>query len=328
VAQLHNKLDLKNNISTYKFPWGHDKPYNDFSSYFKKQFNERVQKIAVDAGFTCPNRDGSKGRGGCTYCNNDTFNPFYCSPQKPVKEQLKEGIAFFAKKYKTQKYLAYFQAYSNTYADLPILKTYYSEALAVEGVVGLVIATRPDCVDEELLDYLQSLAESYYIILEYGIESCNNETLKNINRGHMFEESIKALEMSVGRNLHVGVHYIIGLPSDSREDNLAHAKILSELPFDTLKLHQLQIIKGTKMAKQYAENPEMFKLFTADEYIDFVVRFAERLNPNIIIERFISESPADMLIAPKWGGLKNFEIVAKITKKFNESDSWQGKLYQ
>ena len=254
-----------------KYQWGHDKPYNDFSSYFKKQFNERVQKIAVDAGFTCPNRDGAKGRGGCTYCNNDTFNPFYCSPQKSITEQLKEGIAFFAKKYKTQKYLAYFQAYSNTYADLPILKTYYSEALTVDGIIGLVIATRPDCVDEELLDYLQSLAKNYYIILEYGIESCNNETLK---------------------------------------------------------LHQLQIIKGTKMAKQYAENPEMFKLFTADEYIDFVVHFAERLNPKVIIERFISESPADMLIAPKWGGLKNFEIVAKISKKFNNSDSWQGKFYK
>ncbi|MCF6184361.1 MAG: TIGR01212 family radical SAM protein [Bacteroidales bacterium] len=310
----------------HNYPWGHEKPYNDFSSFFKKQFNERIQKIAVDAGFTCPNRNGAKGRGGCTYCNNDTFNPFYCSPTKTISEQLKEGIAFFSGKYKAQKYLAYFQAYSNTYAGLETLKKYYSEALSVEGVIGLVIATRPDCVNENILDYLQKLAEKYYIVLEYGIESCNNETLKKINRGHTFEESIKALEMSAGRGIHVGVHYILGLPGDTREDNLSHTKIIAELPFETLKLHQLQIIKGTRTAKQYSENPEMFNLFSAKEYIDFVVRFSELLNPQIIIERFISESPSDMLIAPKWGGLKNFEIVAKIIKRFNELNTWQGRL--
>ena len=309
-----------------KYSWGHDKPYNDFSSYLKKQFNERIQKISVDAGFTCPNRDGTKAKGGCTYCNNNAFNPFYCSPQKTITQQLKEGISFFSKKYKTQKYLAYFQAYSNTYADFPTLKKKYTEALSVPGITGLVTATRPDCINEEILDYLQKLAEKYYIVLEYGIETCNNETLKNINRGHTFEESIKALEISAGRNLHVGIHYILGLPGDSRKDNLQHAKILSDLPFETLKLHQLQIIKNTHMAKQYTENPEMFNLFTAEEYIDFVVQFAEGLNSNIIIERFIGESPPDMLIAPKWGRLKNFEIVAKIIKKFEEKQTWQGKI--
>ncbi len=309
-------------------PWGHSNPYNDFSSHFKQLFDTRIQKIAVDAGFTCPNRDGSKGGGGCTYCNNDTFNPFYCSPKKTISSQLEEGIAFFAKKYKVQKYLAYFQAYSNTYADLQILKTYYQEALKIEGVIGLVIATRPDCVDEKLLDYLQKLAEDYYIVLEFGIESCSDETLKNINRGHTFAETVAALEMSKDRGLHVGVHYVIGLPGDSRENNLEHAKIISELPFETLKLHQLQIIKGTKMAKQFAETPEMFNLFTAEEYIDFVVQFTEQIKPEIIIERFISESPADLLIAPKWGGLKNFEIVDKIKKRFREKGSRQGKLFQ
>ncbi len=314
--------------NTHIFPWKHSNPYNDFSTHFKQLFDTRIQKIAVDAGFTCPNRDGSKGRGGCTYCNNDTFNPFYCSPKKTISSQLEEGIAFFAKKYKAQKYLAYFQAYSNTYADLQILKTYYNEALKVEGVIGLVIATRPDCVDEELLDYLQKLAEGYYIVLEFGIESCSDETLKNINRGHTFAETVAALEMSKDRGLHVGVHYVIGLPGDSREDNLEHAKIISELPFETLKLHQLQIIKGTKMAKQFADSPEMFNLFTAEEYIDFVVQFTEQIKPEIIIERFISESPADLLIAPKWGGLKNFEIVDKIKKRFREKGTWQGKLFQ
>ncbi len=308
--------------------WEHDSPYNDFSNYFKNQFKERVQKIAVDAGFTCPNRDGNKGRGGCSYCNNNTFNPFYCTPKKTISKQIEEGIAFFAKKYKSQKYLAYFQAYSNTYADLNTLKQYYSEALSVPGVVGLVIATRPDCINAEILDYLQYLAENYYIVLEYGIETCNDKTLEAINRGHTFAESVKALELSAGRNIHVGVHYVMGLPGDSRADNLAHAAVLSALPFETLKLHQLQIIKGTLMAKQYAENPERFKLFSVDEYIKFVVQFVERLSPSIIIERFISESPADLLIAPKWGGLKNFEIQAKIIKTFKEQNTRQGWLYQ
>jgi len=309
------------------YPWGHKNPYNDFSTYFKKQFNTRIQKIAVDAGFTCPNRDGKKGRGGCTYCNNNTFNPFYCSPQKTISTQLEEGINFFSKKYRTQEYLAYFQAYSNTYADIELLKKYYNEALNVDGIIGLVIATRPDCVNEALLDYLQKLAEKYYVVIEYGIETCNDETLKKINRGHSFAETVEALEKSKNRGLHIGVHYIIGLPGDSRDEILSHAGIISELPFETLKLHQLQIIKGTKMAKQFIETPRMFELFSSGEYIDFVVNFTEKLNPRIIIERFISESPADLLIAPKWGGLKNFEIVDKIKKRFKELETWQGNLY-
>jgi len=310
------------------YPWGHSKPYNDFSTHFKSLFECRVQKIAVDAGFTCPNRDGTKGRGGCTYCNNDAFNPFYCDPERTITDQLKDGIAFFAGKYKTQKYLAYFQAYSNTYASLDVLKTNYNEALSLEKIIGLVIATRPDCVDNELLDYLQLLAEDNYIVLEYGIESCNDNTLKNINRGHTFNDTINALELSKGRGIHIGIHYILGLPGDTRNDNLKHAEIISTLPFETLKLHQLQIIKGTKTAKQYSENPDMFSLFTADEYIDHIIKFSEKLNPEIIIERFISESPSDLLIAPRWGGLKNFEIVDKINKRFIECKTWQSRLYK
>lgn len=307
--------------------WGHERPFNDFSSHFKTIFSERVQKIAVDAGFTCPNRDGSKALGGCTYCNNNTFNPFYCEPSKSVTQQLEEGIAFFAPKYKTQKYIAYFQAYSNTYSNIEKLKSLYCEALSVPGVIGLSIATRPDCVNTQILDFLQKLAVNYYISIEYGIESCNNDTLKTINRGHTFEESVYALEMSKERGIHVGVHYILGLPGDSRDDMIEHAKILSTLPFESLKLHQLQIIKNTLMAKQYSKNPAMFKLFSSHEYIDFVVSFTEYINPKIIIERFISESPAELLIAPIWGGLKNFEIVSKIEKKFIERNTYQGKLF-
>ena len=253
------------------YTWGHNKPYNNFSTYFKTKFSNRVQKIAVDAGFTCPNRDGSKGHGGCTYCNNDTFNPFYCSPQKSITQQLEEGIAFFSKKYKTQSYLAYFQAYSNTYSDISLLKKLYSEALEVEGVIGLVIATRPDCVNNEILDYLEELTENHYIVIEYGLESCFDETLVKINRGHSFHESVEALKNTKNRGIDVGVHIILGLPGESHKMMLQQAEMLSELPFKTLKLHQLQIIKNTLMAKQYKENPENFNLFSYDEYIDLCV---------------------------------------------------------
>ncbi len=307
---------------------GYKKPYNDFSTHFKTIFIERVQKISVDAGFTCPNKDGTKSSGGCTYCNNNAFNPFYCDPKKGITQQLNEGINFFSNKYKTQQYIAYFQAYSNTYANIQTLKNLFEEALSVPNVIGLVIATRPDCVDEEILDYLELLAEDYYISIEYGIESCNNSTLKKINRAHTFEDTKFAIELSANRRINIGAHLIFGLPGESRESMLNFADVISELPINTLKMHQLQIIKGTKMAKDYIKDPKSFNLFTVNSYIEFVVKFLEELNPNIIIERFISESPRNLLIAPKWGGLKNFEISARIEKKFLERGSRQGITYK
>jgi uncharacterized protein len=310
-----------------QYPWKGNKPWNDYSTYINRLFSERVQKISLDAGFTCPNRDGTKGIGGCIYCNNDTFNPFYCEPTKSISHQLKEGIQFFAPKYSSQKYLAYFQAYTNTYALLEELKKLYSEALNFPSIVGLVISTRPDCIDEAKLDYLQQLAEKYYIVLEYGLESCHNETLARINRGHTFEDAQKALEMSSGRGIHIGIHMILGLPCETQRMILENSRILSGLPFETLKLHQLQIIKNTLLAKQFEADPNLFHLYSSEEYIELVIDFIELLNPEIIIERFISESPLDMLIAPRWNGLKNFEIVAKIEKKMKQRQTWQGKLF-
>ena len=305
--------------------WNNSKRYNDFSGYFKRLFSNRVQKISIDAGFTCPNRDGSKSLGGCLYCNNKTFNPFYCAPEKSVTQQLNEGIAFFSAKYQTQKYLAYFQAYTNTYADLETLKKLFSQALEHPQVIGLVISTRPDSIDNQKLDYLQQLAETYYVVLEIGVESTLNKTLQLINRGHSFEETILALESAANRGIHVGTHMILGLPGESRNEILQHAQILSELPFETLKLHQLQIIKGTAMADWYERSPQDFQLYDVDSYIDLVVDFVELLRPQIIVERFISESPIDMLIAPRWNGLKNFEIVSRIEKKLENRDTWQSK---
>ncbi|MBN1252230.1 MAG: TIGR01212 family radical SAM protein [Bacteroidales bacterium] len=310
-----------------KYKWGHNRPFNDYSTYFKKIFNERIQKISIDAGFSCPNRDGTKGVGGCSYCNNDTFNPFYCTPSKSVTQQLNEGIAFFEPKYKTQKYLAYFQAFSNTYGSLDLLKKLYEEALTHEKVIGLVIGTRPDCVNNEILDYIAELSEKYFIVVEYGIESTLNRTLNLINRCHTFEDSVFAINETVKRNIETGVHMILGLPEETDEEMINHAKIISELPIKSLKLHQLQIIKNTVMAKQFKQNPESFNLFSADSYIELIIKFIENLSPDIILERFISESPADLLIAPKWNGLKNFEIVSRIEKRLLELDTFQGKFF-
>ena len=307
--------------------FNNNKRYNNYTSFIKKQFSERVQKVSLDTGFTCPNRDGTKGVGGCTYCNNNTFNPDYCKTSKSVTQQLDEGIEFFGTKYKTQQYLAYFQAYTNTYADIELIKQLYNEAIGHPKVIGLVIGTRPDCINNDLIDFLSELSNQYYISLEFGVESTLDRTLKMVNRCHTFKETVAAYELSKNKGLHLGAHMIIGLPGESKEDILNHAKEISKLPINTLKLHQLQVVKHTMMAKQFNENPDMFSFFSVEEYIDLVTDFVALLRPDIIIERFISQCPAHLLIAPNWNGLKNFEIVAKIDNKLIEKNLWQGKLY-
>ncbi len=302
--------------------------YLDFSTFIKNHFNNRIQKVSIDAGFTCPNKDGSKGVGGCTYCNNNTFNPDYCKPIKPILVQIEEGIAFFSKKYKVQKYLAYFQAFTNTYAPLNELKMMYQEALSHKDVIGLVIATRPDSIKNDVLDYLQELAEKgYFIKLEFGLESTNNKTLDVINRCQTHEEAVDAFNRANNRGLHLGAHLILGLPGEQKEDMLDHARKISELPVDTLKIHHLQIVKHTMMAYQFKKEPEMFTFMELDEYIDLVVDFIELLRPDIIIERFFSESPASMLIYPKYG-LKNFEVKHLVVKRLEQRDAFQGRLFQ
>jgi len=300
------------------------KRYNDYSSFIKLHFGERVQKISLDIGFSCPNRDGSKGFGGCTYCNNDTFNPDYCEPEKSIQQQLEQGIEFFARKGKNNKYLAYFQAYTNTYSDFESLKKMYDEALSVPKVVGLVIGTRPDCISDEVIDYLSFLSKKYFISLEFGVESTNEKTLLAVNRCHTFEDTKNTFEKCKNKGVHLGAHIILGLPGETKEDLLNHAFEISKLPIDTLKIHQLQIVKNSIMAVQFKRNPENFNLFTVENYIKFISEFITLIRPDIIIERFISETPSDLLIAPKWG-LKNFEMVAKIDKYLDNNNLWQGK---
>lgn len=279
-------------------------------------FPFKVQKISLNAGFTCPNRDGSKGTGGCTYCNNRTFNPDYCRAEKSITEQMNEGMRFFSRKYPEMKYLAYFQAYTNTYGEIDELRRKYEEALACPDVVGLVIGTRPDCMPDELLDYLADLARETYVMIEYGLESTLDRTLQRINRGHTHAESEDAIRRTHARGLPVGVHLILGLPGESRDEMLRHADVLSALPITSLKLHQLQIIRHTAMGREYEAYPERFHLFTVDEYIDLVVAFRRRLRSDIVIERYVSQAPKEWLLAPDWG-LKNYQFEVKLRKRMN-----------
>jgi len=311
------------------YPWNHHRRFNAYAEYFKKEFGGRVQKLAIDAGFTCPNRDGTRGFGGCSYCDNDAFNPSYCHPEKSIKKQIEEGIEFHANRYRrASQYLAYFQPYSNTYATLAELKTLYQQALAFPEVIGLVIGTRPDCIDEKKLEYLADLSENHYVMLEYGLESCYDKTLQRINRGHTFEESVRALEMTSRYKVKSGVHMIFGLPGESREEMIQEAGTLSALPIDTIKFHQMQIVRGTRMAREFREKPEEFVQFSLEEYIEFIIDFTERLNPSFVIERFAGEVPPRFLEGPGWGLIRNDQILHRIEKRLEERETWQGKLFK
>jgi len=318
---------ILNSREESKYPWQGNRPFNDFPGFFKSIFTERVQKISIDAGFTCPNRDGTKGIGGCTFCDNKTFNPSYCAPEKSITDQLNQGINFFRSRYPAQKYLAYFQAYTNTYADLDVLKDRYEEALSHQDVVGLVIGSRPDCISPEIIEYLDELADNYFVSLELGVESTSDETLLQINRGHGHQETVDTLIRCQGRKFYTGIHMILGLPNENEDIIFGHVSKINELPFNFLKLHQMQIIRNTAMSKQYFESPELFIQFTAESYIQMLIKFLELLRPDIIMERFISESPHDKLIAPKWG-LKNFEFVARLEKELIIQETHQGRLYK
>ncbi|MCA1756413.1 MAG: TIGR01212 family radical SAM protein [Bacteroidales bacterium] len=310
-----------------RFPWRGTRPYNSLSAQIVREFGGRVQKVSIDAGFTCPNRDGTTGRGGCTYCNNDAFNPLYCTPEKSITEQILQGISFHRRRYRRSVgYLAYFQAYTNSYESVDKLEILYNEALAVEGVKGLVIGTRPDCVNDDILELFASISEKSWLLVEYGIESCYNKTLRRVNRGHSFEESESAVRATSSRGIRTGAHLIFGLPGESREEMLAQASILSDLPLDTIKFHQLQIVRGTRMEKEYNDEPGQFDLFNWDEYRDFVISFAELLNPAIAIDRFTGEAPPAMIIAPRWNMKRTDSLIVEIEKRMEERETWQGRL--
>ena len=298
--------------------------YNDFGHWIRQQFPYRVQKLSVDAGFNCPNRDGRISTGGCVYCNNKTFNPSYCDRSKSITVQLTEGKTFFARKYPTMKYLAYFQAFTNTYDSLDKLKEKYEEALSVEDIVGLVIGTRPDCMSDELLDYLEDLNRRVFVLVEYGIESTNDETLRRINRGHDFACTKRIVEKTAERGILCGGHIIMGLPGEKREDILRQAPVISSLPLNILKIHQMQIIRDTPLAQQYLSDPTICQLYDVDEYIRLIGDYLPYLRKDLILERFVSQSPKALLIAPQWG-LKNHEFTDRLNKYLAEHHIFQGE---
>lgn len=298
--------------------------YNDFGSWLRGKFPFRVQKLSVDAGFSCPNRDGLVGWGGCSFCDNSTFNPSYCDRSASITSQLEAGKRFFSRKYPDMRYLAYFQAYTNTYASLDSLRRMYEEALSASGIVGLVIGTRPDCVDPPLLDYLAALARQTFVIVEYGIESANDKTLLRINRGHTFECAQRAVRETAERGITTCGHVIIGLPGEDETEILSQAQLLSTLPLHILKLHQLQIIRGTRLEQEYLASP--FHVFSVEEYISLLTRYIPLLRPDLVLERFTSQAPASKVLAPRWG-LKNYEFTNLLKKQLENAGVWQGKFY-
>ncbi len=302
--------------------------YNSQADFIKEKYGARLQKLVVDAGFTCPNRDGTISRGGCTFCDNAAFHPGYSTPDKSIAQQISEGMEFHKGRYRRAGgYLAYFQPYSNTYAPLERLKVLYGEALSCPGVVGIVVGTRPDCVDPFKLDYLASLAREHIVMLEFGIESCNDATLRHINRGHDFACAARAAQMARERGLRTGAHFILGLPGETRADMLESAGKINSLAIDCVKFHQLQIIKGTKMEKEFAQHPERFEQFTLGEYVDFFVDILERLRPDLAIERFAGEVPPRFVNSTPWGRVRNVELLRMLDEKLERRETFQGRLF-
>ena len=339
---MTNFAPMSQDFEKYDFPDG--KRYNSFVGYFKRRYGERLQKIVLDAGFTCPNRDGKVGKGGCTYCDNAAFHPSYSTAGKSLHQQLDEGIEFHKVRYRTtEHYLAYFQSFSNTYAPLSRLSELYEEALGHPDVVGIVIGTRPDCVDEEKLDYLADLSQGRVltgwsrtvasevrvapiVIVEYGVESCYDQTLLRINRGHDFEAARRAITMTAERGLDVGAHFILGLPGESLQMMLDSCALINSLPLRSVKFHQLQIVKGTGMEKEYAERPEDFVRFSLEEYLDFFVDMLERLRPDLFIERFVGEVPPRFVNETPWGLIRNVELLRLLEQRLDSRVTWQGRL--
>lgn len=301
-----------------------DSRFSTFGAYVKRRFGETVYKVNIDAGFTCPNRDGTAGYGGCIYCNNDSFRPSSCRAVMPVAEQIEKGISYLSRRYGAKKFIAYFQPYSNTYAEVKTLKALYEEALKNPSVAGLAIGTRPDCVDDEKIELLSGLAKDHFVLVEYGLQSIHDRTLEFINRGHDYDTFLKAIDVTSRAGIETGAHLIVGFPTETREEMLAMAGEISRLPIGFLKIHQLQVVKGTLLAKLFEEKP--FHVFGYTEYLDFVVEFIERLHPRIVLQRTFATAPDDILIAPKWGYSRQ-QIIRGIEEHFEKKDARQGRLF-
>ncbi len=310
------------------YPWGDTRRFNAASRFMREHFGGRMQRLALDAGFTCPNRDGTSGLNGCTYCLNPAFNPAYCTPKKSITQQLDDGILFHGRRRgSTHGYLAYFQAFSNTYAPLDSLKSRYEEALSHPWVRGLIIATRPDCIGEEVLDYLEELQQRTFISVEIGIESCRDNTLRRIRRGHDYACAAHAIKRCHAHHIPVGTHLIFGLPGESPDNWLEDVALINSLPLHSIKFHQLQILKGTPMEHEYRECPQSFHLFDPESYIDFIASYLERLRSDIIIDRLAGEVPPQYLAFSLWHHLRYEDIVKRVEEALEARGTWQGIDY-
>ena len=321
------------------FPDG--KRYNTFVGYYKRVYGERLQKLVIDAGFTCPNLDGTVGYGGCSFCDNAAFHPSYSTAGKSIAAQIDEGIEFHQVRYRnTRHYLAYFQSYSNTYAPLPRLKELYLEALSHPHIVGIVIGTRPDCIDEEKLDWLAELKAgsalpdwrrdgfgSPGVNVEYGIASRYEATLLRVGRGHDVAAAERAVMLSAERGLDPGAHFILGLPGESRSMLVDQCSFISSMPLHSVKFHQLQLVKGTRIEKEYAAVPDDFLRLDLPDYLDLVVDILERLRPDLYIERVAGEVPPRFVNETQWGLIRNFQILHLLDDRLSARDTWQGRLF-
>lgn len=310
------------------YQWGDSRRFYSYAAYFKRLFGHRMQKVTINAGFTCPNRDGAISFGGCTFCDNAAFTPSYCTSDKSITQQIDEGVEFHRRRYReAQQYLAYFQSYSNTYAPLERLRACYDEALAHPDVAGIVVGTRPDCVDEQKLDYFASLAREKYVSIEYGVESCYDATLERINRGHDFTTACRAINLTAERGIHCGAHFILGLPGESDEMLIAQCDKINALPLDSVKFHQLQLFRGTPLAREYDEHPERFRFWSIDEYLDLFVEILRRLRPDLVIERFAGEAPPRYHHTKGWGLIRNEQLLAMLDERLDQKGVHQGDIF-
>ena len=310
------------------YPWGDERRFNSYAAHFRRVFGLRMQKVTINAGFSCPNRDGKISTGGCTFCDNAAFTPSYCDSAKSITQQIDEGIEFHRKRYRTaQQYLAYFQSFSNTYAPLERLRECYDEALAHPDIAGIVVGTRPDCVDEQKLDYFAELSRKKYVTIEYGVESCYDETLRRINRGHDFATAERAIRMTAERGIHCGAHFILGLPGESDEMLIEQVERINALPLTTVKFHQLQLFRGTALAREWDEHPERFRFWTIEEYLDLFVEILRRLRPDIVVERFAGEAPPRYHHTEGWGLVRNEQLLAMLDKRLEQRGVHQGDIF-
>lgn len=287
----------------------------DFSGFISRYLPGKLQKISINAALSCPNRDGTKGIGGCIYCNNSSFSPGLSGRLTlDIRSQIENGKRFFARKYPSMEYLAYFQSYTSTNADTATLMDMFRQALDVDGVRGLIIGTRPDCMPDDLLLELSRLRREHFVMVEYGAESAHDRTLALINRCHTWADTTDAVSRTASAGIPVGLHLIMGLPGETRADMLATIDAVNALPVETLKCHQLQIVRGTPLHRMFADGTMKINTFTIDEYLDLCCDIVERLRPGLVIERFVSQSPDHLLVAPRWG-LKNYQFLHLLRRR-------------